>query len=60
MPILVERRLGPDLVAQLVDAYRAGASTRDLAMRHGVAKSSVNQVLRRQGIKLRPRGGGSK
>ena len=57
VPILLERRLGHAAVDQLIAAYRSGTSTRELASRYGVAKSSVIRVLRRQGVQLRPQGG---
>jgi hypothetical protein len=44
-------------MADLVESYRAGASTRELAIRFVIAKTSVINVLRRQSIELRPRGG---
>jgi hypothetical protein len=59
VPILLERRLGHAAVDQLIAAYRSGTSTRELASRYGVAKSSVIRVLRRHGMQLRPQGGRS-
>ena len=56
----VAKTLGPEGVADLITRYRAGASTRELAGRLGIAKTSVIEVLRRQGIKMRPRGNQSK
>jgi hypothetical protein len=52
----VEKTLGPVGVADLIARYRAGASTRELAGRFGIAKTSVINVLRRRGIELRRRG----
>ena len=52
----VAKTLGPDGVADLISRYRAGASTRELAGRYGIAKTSVINMLRRRDIPLRPRG----
>ena len=52
----VEKTLGPAGVADLIGRYRTGASTRELAGRFGIAKTSVINVLRRRDITLRPRG----
>ena len=56
VPILLERRLSPALISRLIEAYSAGASTRDLARQHGVSESSVIKLLQRNGIPLRYRG----
>jgi hypothetical protein len=55
-PIKIIFRLGPEAIKNLSADYLAGASTGRLARDYGIAKSSVNQVLRREGIELRGRG----
>jgi hypothetical protein len=51
-------RLGPEVIKNMIADYLAGASTRQLARDYGVAKTSVVNVLRRQGIPVRPQGSG--
>ena len=56
LPTRIEHRLGHAATRELVEAYRFGSATRELSARYGVSKSAVIEVLRRQGINLRPRG----
>ena len=50
------RRLPTEQADELVAAYVAGDSVHDLAQRFGVSRESVNQIVRRRDIPLRPRG----
>lgn len=43
----------PLLVMQLIDEYRLGASTYQLAARHGLRRNTVRDVLRRSGVEIR-------
>ena len=52
----VERTLGPEGINDLIAQYQAGTSTRELARRFDIAKTSVINVLRRRGVAIRPRG----
>ncbi len=42
-------------MAAVVDAYEAGATTRDVGERFGLAHSSVNKLLKQHGIAARRR-----
>jgi hypothetical protein len=57
VPLRLEERLGRAVLEELVAAYRAGDSTRTLALRHGVGITAINRLLRRQGVTVRARGG---
>ncbi|MCA1676100.1 MAG: helix-turn-helix domain-containing protein [Actinobacteria bacterium] len=48
------RKLSPAEVAELVAAYEAGASQRELARRFGLHEQTVRAHLRRHGVKIRP------
>lgn len=48
------RKLSPAEVEELVDAYEAGTSQRELTRRFGLHEQTVRAHLRRQGVKLRP------
>jgi hypothetical protein len=54
--LTVHCRLGIAAITELVASHVAGASTREVASRYGIAKTSVINVLGRQRIKLWPRG----
>ena len=56
VPMKLEERLGADVVAELISAYRAGASTRAIASRYDLSISSVMRLLRRHREEVRPRG----
>lgn len=56
VPQRLEERLGAERVVAMTAAYRAGASTRELAERFEVGLSTVTRLLRRQGVEIRPRG----
>lgn len=43
-------------VAALVDGYRAGASTKDLAVRFGIHRTTVTHHLHRNGAPIQHRG----
>ncbi|WP_267244050.1 helix-turn-helix domain-containing protein [Streptomyces sp. PR69] len=44
------RILSPDEVAELVDAYRRGASMLELSRRYGVHRTTVDEHLKRAGV----------
>ena len=48
------RKLSPAEVSELVAAYEAGASQRELTRRFGLHEQTVRAHLRRQGASLRP------
>jgi hypothetical protein len=49
----VHRRLGPDIIAQLVADYEAGLPTTALTTTYGLSKGSVLQLLRQNGVEVR-------
>jgi transposase-like protein len=49
----LSRRLNTAVVARLVAQYEAGATSRQLAVEFGIAKSSVLSILRPEGAALR-------
>ncbi len=54
LEIKENRKLSPAEVMELVAAYEAGVSQRELARRFGVHEQTVRAHLRRQGMTLRP------
>lgn len=50
------RRLPTEQADELVAAYVAGDRVGDLSQRFRISKETVNQIVRRRGIPLRPRG----
>jgi DNA invertase Pin-like site-specific DNA recombinase len=48
------RMLSPDEVAELVDAYRHGATELSLARKYGVLRHTVDRHLERAGVAKRP------
>ena len=57
-PRKLSQRLSDETVAAMLAAYQAGATTRDVGKRFGLAHSSVNKLLKHHGVKLRRRGPG--
>ncbi len=55
-PSKLSRRLSTEAVAAIVAAYQAGATTREVGERFGLAHSSINKLLKRHGVELRRRG----
>jgi AraC-like DNA-binding protein len=49
----VSRRLGPEKTQQLLEEYDAGAESTELMLRFGLSKSSVLQILHKNGAVLR-------
>jgi hypothetical protein len=43
-------------ITQVVSGYAAGATLKELGMKHGVSYNTIGRILRAQGIKLRPPG----
>jgi transposase len=54
-PRRVSHRLGAEAIEQLVTDYLAGATTRDLAARYELSKTTVTRLLRQRGA-VRTRG----
>ena len=55
-PHKLSQRLTNESVAAIVAAYRAGATTREVGGRFGLAHSSINKLLKQRGVPLRRRG----
>lgn len=49
------RRLSPIEVTQLIELYRHGLSTYQLARRFGTDRHTITRLLRQGGVELRPR-----
>jgi len=61
-PQKLSQRLTDESVRAILEAYEAGATIREVGKRFGLAHSSINKLLKQDGIKLRrrgPRAGGS-
>lgn len=52
----VERRLSPEIIAQLVGDYEAGEPTTALMIKYGLGKGSVLGLLRAAGVEMRAQG----
>jgi hypothetical protein len=52
----VERRLGHALISQIVEEYKEGASTPQLASRHKLGKGTLLRLLTERGVAVRRRG----
>ena len=52
----IEDRLESGQVAALIAAYRAGATSRDLASAYGISKTAVISLLRRHRVQVREPG----
>ncbi|MGW4094197.1 hypothetical protein [Nocardia sp. NPDC004750] len=53
-PYRPNRKLQPNQIAELVDAYRHGTSRVKLAKQHGLHRNTVEAHLRRSGVAIRP------
>jgi IS30 family transposase len=49
----VEQRLTAEDVAALVEAYKSGATGRELAAQFGLARTTVIELLRKHGVQVR-------
>jgi hypothetical protein len=49
----LERRLNPEAVQQLLDDYRTGISSNQLAVRYCLSRGSVQRLLRESGVPRR-------
>ncbi|WP_294181466.1 hypothetical protein [uncultured Schumannella sp.] len=49
----IKRRLGRELIAELVAAYESGVTTIELMQRYDLSKTSVLKLLREAGVTLR-------
>jgi hypothetical protein len=52
----VRKRLGPEIVQQLVNDYEAGKSTTALTTSYGLGKGTVLAILDEQGVRMRGQG----
>jgi hypothetical protein len=52
----VDRRLSAETIAELVQAYRDGASTTDLRQRYELSQGSVIKILHSHGVEMRGQG----
>jgi len=52
-PHKLSQRLSDETVTAILDAYRAGATTREVGERFHLAHSSINKLLRQHGVKTR-------
>lgn len=52
-PHAIRRRLGAEALERLQADYEAGATTRQLAARYGIGKTSVQYYLHQAGVPLR-------
>jgi hypothetical protein len=55
-PHKLSQRLSDETVTAILAAYQAGAATREVGERFGLAHSSVNKLLKQHGVKPRRRG----
>lgn len=56
VPVPVRRRVGQWDRDEIVRLYESGLSSRAVAQRVGIAKSSVLRILKEAGVEMRPRG----
>jgi transposase-like protein len=54
-PSRLSQRLSAETVSEIIAAYQAGATTREVGRRFGLAHSSVNKLLRAHGVSARRR-----
>ncbi len=54
-PRKLSQRLPDETVAAMLAAYQAGATTREVGERFGLAHSTINKLLRRHGVMARRR-----
>ncbi|MBF6216253.1 helix-turn-helix domain-containing protein [Nocardia puris] len=52
-PRRLDRRLSPATIAELVDAYRGGASTNKLCERYELSKGGLLKILQEHGVQMR-------
>jgi len=51
----VRRRVGADVITQLVHDYQAGVPTTELTISYGIGKGTVLRLFRSHGVQLRRR-----
>jgi hypothetical protein len=56
VPQRVDRRLGSDLIKQVVSEYAEGTSASRLALRYGIGKGTLLRLIREAGVAIRRRG----
>ncbi len=54
-PKQMQRRLGPEEIDELVAAFQAGATLREVAAQFGVHRTTVSKQLERRGVRRRQR-----
>ncbi|MGW5376429.1 helix-turn-helix domain-containing protein [Nocardia sp. NPDC003999] len=52
-PRRLDRRLSADTIAEVVEAYRGGASTNQLCEQYGVSKGGLLKILQGHGVQRR-------
>ncbi|MBF6228800.1 helix-turn-helix domain-containing protein [Nocardia abscessus] len=52
-PRRLDRRLSPNTISELVDAYRSGTSTNTLCEQHGLSKGGLLKILQEHGVQMR-------
>lgn len=52
----LNRRLSPETISEIANAYRGGATSPELCRRYCLSKSGVLKLLADQGVVMRPRG----
>ncbi|MGV9738457.1 hypothetical protein [Nocardia farcinica] len=52
-PRRLDRRLSAATIAEVVDAYRCGASTNQLCERYGLSKGGLLKILGEHGVEMR-------
>lgn len=52
-PPPIRRRIPWDCHQDIIAAYRGGATTRQLAKDHGVCKTNIEDLLHRNGVRMR-------
>ncbi len=54
-PHKLSQRLSDETVTDILAAYQAGATTREVGQRFGLAHSSINKLLKQHGVSVRRR-----
>lgn len=52
-PRRLDRRLSPDVIAEMVEGYRGGVSTNRLCERYGLSKGGLLKILQEHGVQMR-------
>ena len=54
LPYRLKQRLGEAVVTEIVEAYERGVGAESLARQHKISKSALLELLRDQGVSIRP------